>query len=97
VSGRYLRFATARSTHAAHRAVFHRLGLSVGIAIALAGCSGRTVQQRSFDSCMFYVTNRGNEATAEEVRACADYASSTALSRKGDAQSEQPSALRRGM
>lgn len=28
----------ARATHAPHRAVFHRLGLSVGIAIALAGC-----------------------------------------------------------
>jgi hypothetical protein len=29
----------ARATHAPHRAEFHRLGLSVGIAIALAGCS----------------------------------------------------------
>jgi hypothetical protein len=28
----------ARATHASHRAVLHRLGLSVGIAIALSGC-----------------------------------------------------------
>jgi hypothetical protein len=30
---------SGRATHASHRAVLRRLGLSVGIAIALAGCA----------------------------------------------------------
>lgn len=34
--------------HASHRAVFHRLGLSVSVAIALAGCETKTETMPQF-------------------------------------------------
>ena len=47
------RCLTARATHASHRTRLHRLGLSVGIAIALCGCGRTPFDEREADPIQY--------------------------------------------
>lgn len=80
MAGRYLRFAPARATRSATRANLRCLGLSAGIAIALAGCdhtpADRTRHdlEAAFNNCIWTTVGSFQAASVEVIRACREIA-----------------------